>query len=278
MLRYPVSFHPITISICSVTILGFALIYRYPFVLDYFWHKRDRIESSYDRASGSEKKRILAECKAIVHRYVSDEKLAYANEYLFGRCPDGTYKMKDYTCSNRISVCKPEHYRGGRFLEAYPVLRPNQFKNFAQTKTFHGYRLVWLRSFGHPVVVELHKQTNDKWNMMVRQGDGKDSRLGEFNINIATNLSFKDLRPLQKQVRRSGLWFMKKLDPMHFGYDGDILYLEVVKNGRYKAIERWSPNTLSRFGKIVREILRLAEKEVQREYNNTKTLTLSNYL
>ncbi|MCU0618161.1 MAG: hypothetical protein MUD17_13905 [Gemmatimonadaceae bacterium] len=104
------------------------------------------------------------------------------------------------------------------------------------------YRFVWLRSFHRPVAVRVTHDSGGT-SLRAKETDGKGGyEPGRVVTDTTVVLTPAQWQELQALVARTGLW--EATPPAvaaSVGLDGAQWVIEGVRDGRYRAIDAWSP-------------------------------------
>jgi hypothetical protein len=103
------------------------------------------------------------------------------------------------------------------------------------------YRLLWLRTFHHPIAVRVSVESDGTGNLAVKIADGRGGYApGKLIDNRILQLSKQHVR-----------WFLDGIDALKYwelsvddgpgGCDGAEWILEGVRNHGYRVVRRWSP-------------------------------------
>ncbi len=102
------------------------------------------------------------------------------------------------------------------------------------------YRFLWLRTFNHPIFVEIERDTYS-FNLIAREFDGqggyelgKSSRIDKFSLTQDQWCEFMNL------IEKANFWNMEAIQS-NGGLDGSHWILEGVKHNHYHAVYKWSP-------------------------------------
>jgi hypothetical protein len=98
------------------------------------------------------------------------------------------------------------------------ALEESSLLQMAQNSSGKSYRFVWLRTFHHPVVVRV---------------DVRADGIGELTSKTERFLA---------TIKKAHFWELPTHEtPATEGCDGSQWIIEGVKNGKYHALDRWTP-------------------------------------
>jgi hypothetical protein len=117
------------------------------------------------------------------------------------------------------------------------------------------YRFTWLRSFHRPVVFRVDESKSGTATFTIKVGDGAGGH--EPGKLVRTEKKPVDdtlLAKLRNSVQH-GRFFELPATDRNLGADGSTWILEVIKDGRYHVVSRWSPRdgTIHRIGTLLIE-------------------------
>ncbi len=105
------------------------------------------------------------------------------------------------------------------------------------------YRFLWLRTFHHPVVVTIER-TGANYTLSSKESDGAGGyEPGKIIETHMRPLSSGEWCLLRDALATSDFWNMSVVDEKLGGLDGSEWILEGIRNGRYHAVKRWSPES-----------------------------------
>jgi hypothetical protein len=102
------------------------------------------------------------------------------------------------------------------------------------------YRLLWLRSFHHPISVRIEKNGSTVTLNAVELDGAGGHAPGEIVKRIQRALSPTEQNKFLTKLSRIGFWEMKT-NQDRLGLEGAQWILEGTENGRYQVVDRWSP-------------------------------------
>ena len=103
------------------------------------------------------------------------------------------------------------------------------------------YRLTWLPSFNHSVIVRLELDSG-KYLLHARSETGAGGyEPGSLAHDSVMALDSGDVRVLSDLLQRSNFWTMPTILPRPGGIDGAQWIMEGLVGNRYHVVDRWSP-------------------------------------
>ncbi len=111
------------------------------------------------------------------------------------------------------------------------------------------YRFTCLRTFDHPFSIKISK-TKDGFTLRRKVLSGKGGyEPGKLQKSVKSALKAETVAALDKLLTETKFNELKaKIE--EGGLDGSLWFLEVVKNGEYRIVDRWSPDE----GSVMRKI------------------------
>ncbi len=101
------------------------------------------------------------------------------------------------------------------------------------------YRFLWLRTFHNPIAVRIQR-LDDHYRLIGKQLSGAGGyEPGKLVRDTTIELSAEQVAQVKDLIDQSGYWSMGA--DSSFGDDGSQWILEVVSNGRYRVVDRWTP-------------------------------------
>lgn len=102
------------------------------------------------------------------------------------------------------------------------------------------YRLLYLPTFRHPVVVRL-APTETAWRATCKRTNGFGGYdAGQLAIESEHSLTKAETQRFSRLLDDSGFWVLPTAE-VSAGLDGTQVILEGVRNGKYHVVDRWSP-------------------------------------
>lgn len=124
-----------------------------------------------------------------------------------------------------------------RFLRK---MRENSLLDFAEADT-EVYRFLWLRSFDHPIAVTIIRERHSL-SLVSKELDGAGGyEPGKMLRTDNLWLTEEQWCTFRQKLERAGFWIMPARERDDIGNDGSQWILEGVSDGRYHAVDRWSP-------------------------------------
>jgi hypothetical protein len=104
------------------------------------------------------------------------------------------------------------------------------------------YRLLWLRTFHHPVAVRVDIGANGVGRLFLKMASGAGGYApGELMRDETVTLEKVETDQLLTMFKKNGFWTLASLDESKIGADGAQWVIEGAKGGRYHIVDRWSP-------------------------------------
>lgn len=127
----------------------------------------------------------------------------------------------------------------GKFLRAL-----NQRSLLIETNDqadFETYRFIWLRTFDHPIIVQVSRYGR-RFQMNSVESDGKGGYEPGKVLRIDQNSFDKEAWcHLVKLLNEANFWSMPSIEDDLGGNDGAQWILEGVRGDRYHVVDRWTP-------------------------------------
>jgi hypothetical protein len=106
------------------------------------------------------------------------------------------------------------------------------------------YRFTWLRSFHHPVIVRIEKQSNIiRLFAKVSNGAG-GFEPGKIIVDTTFDVAVKEWDDLKKKIVEVKFWEIPTESKKHNGKDGSEWIIEGIKDNMYHMAIRWTPNKI----------------------------------
>ena len=105
------------------------------------------------------------------------------------------------------------------------------------------YRLLYLPSFEYPTSIRVWRD-GDRYQMTVKQlaaEIGGDVTGKDLSVNSTRTLTNEEWSKIQGLLQNANFWSMPSKDSRESGLDGVWFILEGRKDGKYHAVERWTP-------------------------------------
>lgn len=106
------------------------------------------------------------------------------------------------------------------------------------------YRFLWLRSFHNPISVRLNVNPDGTSLLTVKETSGRGGYApGHLTTNVVKTLSKEETDWFLGCVQEVKYWNLPTREPKTdvIGTDGAQWVIEGVKDGKYKVVDRWSP-------------------------------------
>jgi hypothetical protein len=138
------------------------------------------------------------------------------------------------------------------YSEQLRALQEPSLWEFSKTQKTQTYRFLWLRSFDHPISVRLDVAENGTAvvTTKITSGQGGDETR-KLLVNKSHSLAKEHAASFIDQVNELGFWDLATYERGEVGPDGKMTVevhvdgaewiLEGVKDGKYKIVDRWSP-------------------------------------
>jgi carboxypeptidase family protein len=160
----------------------------------------------------------------------------------------------DLAAFEELPLCSPERARPG----------------------FEGYRFLWLRSFHHPVVIDLRFKPQGELEVVYKETDGAGGYgLGKLtrtnNRRVDKNSFDADVNPelaegVVRMIREESfapLWNLPySIQTKSIGLDGATWTIEGVKNSRCHVVTRWSPPEQDAVRTMGLQLMDLADQRI----------------
>jgi hypothetical protein len=132
-----------------------------------------------------------------------------------------------------------------RYFEWYSAHLAAMGMEFPLSLQDEGYRLLWLRSFHHPIAISASCASQNCSIEMVELDGASGRQPGRVIRRNRTSLSETDWRHLIHELSQVGFW--TRSPSQRTGLDGSRWVLEGVRNGEYRLWSVWSPGFEGRF-------------------------------
>lgn len=106
------------------------------------------------------------------------------------------------------------------------------------------YRFTWLRSFHPPVVVRIGRREST-FQLVAKKLDGRGGyKPGQLVVDRSIQIDAGEWYHFQDLLREAAFWtsVADRETDVVVGFDGARWILEGVRDGRYWALDRWSPS------------------------------------
>ena len=108
-------------------------------------------------------------------------------------------------------------------------------------RELHGYRLTWLRTFHHPIVVRLDIAPDGTANLHVKVASGRGGYdPGVLTVNKTIHISKVQTDTILTGLEQTRFWTMASYVD-RYGFDGARWIVEGVDDARYHVVDRLSP-------------------------------------
>jgi hypothetical protein len=119
---------------------------------------------------------------------------------------------------------------------------PSLFALAGET-TAQAYRLLWLRTFHHPIAVRVDIKPDGTGVLTTKMSSGAGGYSpGKLVQNSSRKLDGVEVKQLLALIERVGFWAAPNPVTDQTGTDGSQWVIEGLKSGNYHVIDRWSPH------------------------------------
>ena len=139
---------------------------------------------------------------------------------------------------------------------------------------YESYRFLWLRSFHHPVFIQLINRGTGDASLIYKELDGKGG------YGYGSLIEHKTLDPFKKLGKgelpkdmvqeafdivikraKTGVWEQPyEVDDGTIGLDGATWIIEAIKGGKCHVVKRWSPEQKDVFRWFADDLIRFSDK------------------
>jgi hypothetical protein len=106
------------------------------------------------------------------------------------------------------------------------------------------YRFIWLRTFHHPVIVRLERTPHGA-TVVMKETDGQGGyEPGKLIVNRQIELTREEWCIFSQLIEDINYWNQPLELDAEGGNDGAQWILEGVRENRYTAVDRWSPDPI----------------------------------
>ena len=107
---------------------------------------------------------------------------------------------------------------------------------------FETYRFIWLRSFDHPVIVQVSRRGRG-FQVISVESDGQGGyEPGKLRRTDRNSFEKDAWCHLVKLLNEASFWSMPSIEDDLGGNDGSQWILEGVRGDRYHVVDRWTPS------------------------------------
>lgn len=158
-------------------------------------------------------------------------------------------KSQEFTATNTSSYFPrgllSERERSDQFLTDWYTKHLRAMKEaplpFPNEQMLESYRFLWLRSFHHPVAVRLWNTGTDKFISVKEMSGAGGYEPGTSILMTQRKLSQHEWDMFMRALENTCYWEQPTEDPKDAGFDGARWVLEGFREGRYHAVDRWTP-------------------------------------
>lgn len=152
----------------------------------------------------------------------------------------------NYTCRDRDIGTRPilEEWEMGRYSAHLSAAgEPSLLEVVNQEASrLNVYRFTWLRSFEKPVVIRIEQAKGGALLMTASRLSGMGGYVpGSIETRIVRSLSQNEANQFRRALSAANGLRLKAVS-CRWGYDGAQWILEGVDRGRYRYVERWTPD------------------------------------
>ena len=125
------------------------------------------------------------------------------------------------------------------------------------------YRFLYLRSFHNPVMVRIFRDVSGVsggWviTSMRTSGYGGGPLFGNIEYERTKTLNAAEVSRFMNLMDAAHVWEMPVREA-RFGFDGAEWIFEALKNGKYHAVDRWSPESSTSYAQLCMWMLSAGE-------------------
>jgi hypothetical protein len=142
-------------------------------------------------------------------------------------------------------------YPGDRKLDAFvanwysgqltALQEPSLFE-MKQDSDLQSYRFLWLRTFHHPISVRVLIHKDGSGVIVTKVADGAGGyKPGKLIVNKTESLTPEGVKNLVDKIKQLSFWTLQERDNSSIGADGAQWIVEGVDQGKYRLVDRWSP-------------------------------------
>ena len=125
------------------------------------------------------------------------------------------------------------------------ALKETSIGNLQSDGVTQSYRLLWLRTFHHPVVVSVDVLPDGSGRVRIKETSGQGGYApGKLIKNDARKLTEQETQWFVERMRESGFWNLpstEKQPENEITLDGATWVVEGKKDGEYHLVERYAP-------------------------------------
>lgn len=140
---------------------------------------------------------------------------------------------------------KPLPRNNKYYEEQLQALKENPIGTLRSEGVTQSYRLVWLRTFHHPVVVRIDVLSDGTGRVYVKETSGQGGyEPGKLIKNDARKLTVKETQWFLDRMRESGFWELplsEKQAENEIVLDAATWVVEGMTGEQYHVLERYAP-------------------------------------
>jgi hypothetical protein len=113
-----------------------------------------------------------------------------------------------------------------------------------QDSTIQSYRFLWLRTFHHPVAIRVLLHPDGTGTVFTKVADGAGGfKPGNLILNKTVSLTAERVKNVVGRIQRLKYWMLPRRDANADGMDGAQWVIEGIDHGKYRLVDRWSPES-----------------------------------
>ena len=140
---------------------------------------------------------------------------------------------------------KPQPTKNKYYEHQLQALKETSIGNVQSDGVTQSYRLLWLRTFHHPVVVRVDVLSDGTGRVRVKETSGQGGyEPGKLIKNDASKLTAQDVQWFVDRMQESGFWELppdEKQAENEIVLDGATWVVEGKKGDQYHVAERYAP-------------------------------------
>ncbi len=140
---------------------------------------------------------------------------------------------------------KPRPSNNNYYEEQMQALKEDPIGNLRSEGVTQSYRLVWLRTFHHPVVVRIDVLPDGTGRLYIKETSGQGGyKPGKLIKNDARKLTTQETQWFVDRMRESGFWELpsnEKQAENEIVLDAATWVIEGKMGDQYHVVERYAP-------------------------------------
>jgi hypothetical protein len=112
----------------------------------------------------------------------------------------------------------------------------------SNTDDLETYRFIWLRTFHHPVMVEITRGRLEGILRSIETNGAGGYDPGKLYRTDNKSFSKEEWCHFNELLNQANFWSTPSIDEDVGGYDGSQWILEGVRGDRYHVVDRWTPH------------------------------------